>query len=121
MATDTVSDLQSRARGAETVLVEVAGRNGNLDSGIAQERLENVKGVSRVVLKEKKGNRSVFEVESNKQQFSRGDVARAVVEAGWDLNELRTASVSLEEIFLKLTKSQTDEPAQKAAATGDTK
>jgi len=30
-------------------------------------------------------------------------LARAVVEAGWDLNELRTSAVSLEEIFLQLS------------------
>ena len=121
VATDSVSNLRGRARGAETVLVEVEGRNGNLDVAAAQRKLENVAGVSRVVLKERRDNRSVFEVESHKNQFARGDVARAVVEAGWDLNELRPASVSLEEIFLKLTTSQTDEPAQKAEATGDTK
>ena len=33
----------------------------------------------------------------------RGDLARAVVESGWDLNELRPAAMSLEEIFLQLT------------------
>src|SRR5438046_5947730 len=32
VATDSVRNLQSRARGAELVLVEVGGRNGNLDS-----------------------------------------------------------------------------------------
>jgi ABC-2 type transport system ATP-binding protein len=41
-------------------------------------------------------------VESQKG-FLRGDLARAVVEAGWDLNELRPAAVSLEEVFLQLT------------------
>jgi hypothetical protein len=30
-------------------------------------------------------------------------VARAIVEAGWDLNELRPAAMSLEEVFLQLT------------------
>ena len=39
--------------------------------------------------------------------------ARAVVEAGWDLNELRPAAVSLEEIFLQLT--------QESAAPADSK
>ena len=43
-----------------------------------------------------------FEVESQKG-FLRGDLARAVVESGWDLNELRPAAISLEEIFLQLT------------------
>src|SRR5437588_4872878 len=39
VATDTVQNLQSRARGAESVLVEVAGRNGKLDSASIQHRL----------------------------------------------------------------------------------
>jgi len=63
----------------------------------------------------------VFEVESRKDHSVRGDLARAVVEAGWDLNELRPASVSLEEIFLKLTTDPSGEPAEKAAPTGETK
>src|ERR1700687_16761 len=32
VATDSVSNLQNRARSGESVLVEVAGRNGNIDS-----------------------------------------------------------------------------------------
>ena len=55
-------------------------------------------------LKEHHDNRvASFEVESLKGGLIRGDLARAVVEAGWDLNELRTAAMSLEEIFLQLT------------------
>ena len=116
VATDSVKDLQSRARGAEVVVVEVAGRNGVLDSGNVQERLEKVAGVGRVALKEKKQSRTIFEVESIKDKFVRGDLARAVVEAGWDLNELRTASVSLEEIFLQLTGDQAAASPQEALA-----
>jgi ABC-2 type transport system ATP-binding protein len=59
--------------------------------------------VGRVAFKEKKRTGATFELESLKDKFVRGDLARAVVEAGWDLNELRTAAVSLEEIFLQLT------------------
>src|SRR5690242_6058542 len=40
IATDSVNNLQSRARGAESVIVEVAGRNGALDSATIQSRLE---------------------------------------------------------------------------------
>ena len=50
VATDSVHNLQNRARGAEAVLVEVEGRNGALDSQTIQHRLETVTGVSRVVL-----------------------------------------------------------------------
>jgi ABC-2 type transport system ATP-binding protein len=102
VATDSVQNLQNRARGAESVLVEVSGRNGSLDFASVQRRLEQVAGVSRVVAKQSRDNYSSFEVESQKG-FVRGDLARAVVESGWDLNELRPAAMSLEEIFLQLT------------------
>jgi ABC-2 type transport system ATP-binding protein len=108
VATDSVNNLQSRARGAELVLVEVAGRNGALDSARVRERIEKVAGVGRVTFKEKKPSSAIFEVESLKDKFVRGDLARAIVEAGWDLNELHTSAVSLEEIFLQLTGDQAD-------------
>jgi ABC-2 type transport system ATP-binding protein len=118
VATDTVDNLQSRARGVESVLVEVAGRNGDLDSKVAQARIEKVSGVSRVIFKEKRQTRSTFEIETQKDHFVRGDLARAVVEAGWDLNELRSSAASLEEIFLQLTGTQVAAPKDEAAATG---
>jgi ABC-2 type transport system ATP-binding protein len=114
VATDSVENLQNRARGAESVMVEVAGRNGNLEAAAVQRRLEQLAGVSRVVFKDSRNNRSSFEVEAQKG-FARGDLARAVVEAGWDLNELRPAAMSLEEIFLQLTKEEAATPAKVAA------
>jgi hypothetical protein len=41
-------------------------------------------------------------------------LARAVIEAGWDLNELRPASMSLEEIFLQLTGADAAAPGEEA-------
>src|SRR3979490_382804 len=102
VATDSVSNLQQRARSGESVLVEVAGRNGRLDPAAVQRKLEQVAGVTRVAFKEDGQRRAVFEVEGKKGHSLRGDLARAVVESGWDLNELRAASMSLEEIFLQL-------------------
>jgi ABC-2 type transport system ATP-binding protein len=118
VATDSVSNLQNRARGAESVLLEVAARNGDVDSATVQSRLEKVSGVSRVVFKEKRQNRSLFEVENRKGSFVRGDLARAVVESGWDLNEMRPAAVSLEEIFLQLTGEQAATPAEETPSKG---
>jgi ABC-2 type transport system ATP-binding protein len=103
VATDSVKNLEARARGAESVVVEVAGRGGNLEAGNVQQKLEQIPGVSRVVQKQQVDSRAVFEVESQKGNLVRGDLARAVVQAGWDLNELRPAAMSLEEIFLQLT------------------
>jgi ABC-2 type transport system ATP-binding protein len=120
VATDSVSNLQNRARGAESLLVEIGARNGFVDPAKVQTRLELVPGVSRVVLKNKRENRSVFEVESRKG-LVRGDLARSVVEAGWDLNELRPAAVSLEEVFLQLTGDVAAAPAEEAAVIAGVK
>jgi len=119
VATDSVRNLQTRARGAESVLVEIAGRNGNLEAGIVQHKLEQVAGVSRVLSKGKDNGRAVFEVESQKGRFVRGDLARAVVECGWDLNELRPAAMSLEEIFLQLTGSDASAGTEQAVGKGE--
>ena len=117
VATDSVENLQARARGAESMLVEIAGRNGNLDAATLRSRLERVNGVSRVSLKDTRDSRVLFQVESQKG-FVRGDLARAVVESGWDLNELRPTAVSLEEIFLQLTAQETE--TAKPVAQGKT-
>ena len=114
VATDSVRNLQARARGAESVVLEVAGRNGDLEPSSVQQKLERVSGVSRVLYKTQHDSRAVFEIESQKGRLVRGDLARAVVEAGWDLNELRPSAMSLEEIFLQLTESEP--PAEEAAA-----
>src|SRR5579859_1172290 len=116
VATDSVNNLQNRARGAESVIVEVAGRNGALDHAAIQSRLEKIYGMSKVLFKEKRETRNVFEVESGKERVVRGDLARAVVEAGWDLNELRPSAMSLEEVFLQLTG---DNAAERATAPNE--
>jgi ABC-2 type transport system ATP-binding protein len=116
IATDSVNNLQNRARGAESVILEVAGRNGAVDSAAIQSRLEKVSGVSKVLFKEKREARNVFEVESGKGRVVRGDLARAIVEAGWDLNELRPSAMSLEEVFLQLTG---DNAGERASAPKD--
>ena len=94
VATDSVTNLQNRARGAESLLVEVGARDGAVDAAVVVARLQQIPGVSRAQLKTTHGTRNVFEVESQKG-FVRGELARAVVQAGWDLNELRPAAVSL--------------------------
>ena len=103
VATDSVKNLQARARGAESVVLEIAGRNGMIEPETVQQTLERIAGVSRVLQHPQNDGRVTLEVESEKGQLIRGDLARAVVESGWDLNELRPASMSLEEIFLQLT------------------
>lgn len=116
VATDSVRNLQARARGAESVLVEIAGRNGSLEVPIVQHKLEQVSGVSRVLCKQHADSGALFEVESQKGRLVRGDLARAVVESGWDLNELRQSAISLEEIFLQLTGNESAAGVEEASA-----
>jgi len=42
----------------------------------------------------------------------RPGIARAVIESGWNLNELHGMALSLEEIFLELTSSHKPEAAE---------
>lgn len=104
VATDTVNNLTNRLRGGETVLVEVESRDGApLESATVLQKLEQVNGVSRVMHRQTRDGRSAFEVESLQGKMIRPEIARAMVESGWNLNELHAMGLSLEEVFLQLT------------------
>jgi ABC-2 type transport system ATP-binding protein len=103
VAQDSVANLTNRLRGSEAVAVEVAPSDGHPGAAEVQQRLEQVSGVSRVMMKDSKDGRLVFEVESLSGRHIRADLARTVVNAGWNLNELRPVGLSLEDIFLQLT------------------
>src|SRR5436309_6780830 len=115
VATDSVRNLRSRARGGEAVIVEVAGGDGGLETEDVLQRLAQIAGVSNVTLKESHDGHYTFEIESEKD-FVRGDLARAVVASGWELNELRATAMSLEEIFLQLTREEAAVKTEKPAA-----
>lgn len=114
VATDTVDNLTNRMRGSENIGVEVEGIDGELDSKAVQRRLEQVSGVSKVVLREEKNNRAMFEVESLQGRSIRADLARAVVEGGYALTELKAAGMSLEDVFLQLTSADNTEKGEAA-------
>jgi ABC-2 type transport system ATP-binding protein len=103
VAKDSVDNLTNRLRGSESIAVGVESRNGAIDPLVVQQRLEQVAGVSRVLPRESREKRILFELESLQGRSIRGDVARAVVDSGWDLIELRPVAMSLEEVFLQLT------------------
>jgi ABC-2 type transport system ATP-binding protein len=114
VATDTVANLTNRLRGSEAVALEV---DAGLPEAEVRSRLEQVPGVSRVMYKESRDGRHIFEVESLQGRSIRADLARTVVNAGWNLNELRTVGLSLETIFLQLTASESKSATKTAAAT----
>jgi ABC-2 type transport system ATP-binding protein len=92
---DTPENLQARLAGAQRVLVRVRGEADELPAKIGK-----VKGVRDV---EAKPDGSV-EFEFSAGQDVRPLVAKTVVQAGYDLLEMRPIGLSLEEIFLELTR-----------------
>jgi ABC-2 type transport system ATP-binding protein len=104
VATGTVKDLMKRMRGAEAVMVAI--QYEGLDAADARQRMEQIAGVSRVVVKDMEPGRVLLEVESLEGASIRPELARAVVHAGWNLEELRAAATSLEDVFLELTASE---------------
>jgi ABC-2 type transport system ATP-binding protein len=111
VAIDSVANLTNRLRGAEAVALEVEAANGELNGSDVQTRLEQVPGVSRVLLKGSKDGRALFEVESLQGRHIRAELARAVVTAGWNLTELHAVGFSLEDIFLQLTTPENSDVA----------
>jgi len=118
VAIDSVANLTNRLRGSESVALEVESAGGSPNPSDVQVRLEQVAGVRSVVMKDSKDGRLTFEVESLQGRQIRADLARSVVNAGWNLSELRPVGLSLEEVFLQLTAAENkgDAPAESEAA-----
>lgn len=96
VAEDTTENLQARLIGAERVIVRVRGESDEL-----ADTIKSVKGVRDVETKE--DGAVEFEFASGKDL--RPEVAKQIIKSGYDLLELRPLGMSLEEIFLELTGS----------------
>jgi ABC-2 type transport system ATP-binding protein len=101
VAEDTPERLQDRLTGSRRVSVQVGGDGDGLASVVAA-----VPGVARLM--EKEDGRLEFETVPGMDP--RAEVARAVIQAGYDLLEMRPYGVSLEEIFLELTRDEPTPP-----------
>jgi ABC-2 type transport system ATP-binding protein len=113
-ASDTPENLTARMRGHESVFLEIDGPAEQVEA-----RLLTVAGVSRVSRANGHGGRTSWEVEAGSDPTIRGALARAVVEAGWGLYEIRPVGLSLEDIFLKLTTGESDGDAPPPAESGE--
>jgi ABC-2 type transport system ATP-binding protein len=113
VAIDSVANLTNRLRGSESVALEVESPEGRPNPTDVQQRLEQVSGVSRVVMKDSKNGKLAFEIESLQGRQIRAELARTVVNSGWNLSEMRAVGLSLEDIFLQLTKTGEKDPKEK--------
>lgn len=95
VAEDTPENLQARLTGSEQAQARVRGEAGEL-----VEKIRLLKGIQGV---QSKGE-GVFEFQFAPGQDLRPEVARLAVQSKYDLLEMRSVSLSLEEIFLQLTR-----------------
>jgi ABC-2 type transport system ATP-binding protein len=101
IAEDTPERLQSRVTGSQRVLVRIRGDEDGLKDVIA-----GIPGVSMVHAGEEGG----LEFETAAGEDVRPQVARVLIQAGYDLLEMRPIGVSLEDIFLQLTRDEPKPP-----------
>ena len=100
------NELTQRLQGYETVQITVDGPAAEV-----LEKLQRVSGVNLVEPRDAVQSRTTFEVQAVKERDVRAELARAVVESRWNLLELKTSGMSLEDIFLKLTTKDMSEEA----------
>ncbi|HLG53960.1 MAG TPA: ABC transporter ATP-binding protein [Vicinamibacterales bacterium] len=98
MAVDSPQNLSQRLRGREEVTVEVGGATATE----VREVVAAIAGVTSVRTEEAVAGAVTARIESALGNDVRPDIARALA-ARWRLQALRSESLSLEEIFLKLT------------------
>jgi len=101
VAVDTPQALGERLEGAERVQMEVAGPAAQV-----VRTLRGITGVQDVTFTEQGDGRVLYAVTSRRGDEMRATLAKAVVEHGWGLLRLEPVSLSLEEIFLRLTTSE---------------
>lgn len=106
VAVDSPENLTQRLKGAATLYVQVDGAPQAMDA------LRAVPGVQSVIVADQTQTLVGYEVTSEANRDVRRDVARAIVNGGFGLVEMRPTRMSLEEIFLQLTTSE--EPQQEA-------
>ncbi len=97
VAEDTPERLQARLTGAQRVMVRVAGDDDGLEMII-----KSVRGVGFVKIL----NQGCIEFETLAGQDVRPVVAKTLVDAGFHLLEMRPVGVSLEEVFMQLTREE---------------
>ncbi len=101
IAEDAPERLQAHITGAKRILVQVRGDGDDLAALI-----KRIPGVTQVSLLDE----GKVEVSTAPGQDIRPQVARTLLEADYDLLELRSMAVSLEEIFLELTRDEPSAP-----------
>jgi gliding motility-associated transport system ATP-binding protein len=109
VAEDTPDNLTHRLKGAGSLSLEVRAA-----AGPVFDLIRTVPGVLNIRQRESSGDVTAFEIEAVAGKDLRAELARAVVQKGFDLLGLTQVGMSLEEVYLHLT--TTDAAAEVPAA-----
>jgi ABC-2 type transport system ATP-binding protein len=101
VAVDTPQNLRLQVQGAERVFMEIQGPAAEIAS-----QLKKTPGVIDVRTVASTDGRHRFQIEGELKKEIRNDLARTVVQNGWGLYALQAETMSLEDIFLKLTTAE---------------
>jgi ABC-2 type transport system ATP-binding protein len=101
---DTPERLQAGLTGVQRLSIRVQGDGDGLENLI-----HGIAGVSRIATV----HEGAVEVESSPGMDVRPDIARKIVGAGFDLIELKSIDLSLEDIFIQLTRDEPEPPSVK--------
>ena len=104
VAIDEPQNLARTLVGSERVDLQVKGPQQEVLKELAG--VDGVRDVSRINIE--RGEIPQYRVESELGEEIRASLAKAVVDAGWELHRLNAVVMSLEEIFLRLTTEEED-------------
>lgn len=99
IAEDSIDNLSAIVKGARRLRLEIKGPHEQI-----VKRLQRIDGVKRV---SREGDYLI--VESPIQVDPRGQITEAIVKGGWTLLSIEAVEMSLEDIFLQLTKEDSEQ------------
>ncbi|MDD5287751.1 MAG: ABC transporter ATP-binding protein [Dehalococcoidales bacterium] len=99
IAEDSIENLSAIVKGARRLRVEVKGPHDQI-----VKRLQRIDGIRKV---SREGEYLI--VESPIQVDPRGQITETIIKSGWTLLSIEAVEMSLEDIFLQLTKKEESE------------
>ena len=101
-AIDTPENLTRQLQGSDRILLIARGPEAAIKG-----KIQEIRGVLRIEsLKPEADGQCVFSIDTELKRDLRSQIASKIVENGYELLELKTMSMSLEEVFLQLTTNE---------------
>ena len=103
VAVDRPENLGQRLQAVEQTIIEIRGPTSQV-----AKALRGIKGVEEVNFTEMAKGAAIYTVNSHQGHDLREEISRVVVGKGWGLLGLEGVTMTLEEIFLRLTTEEPD-------------